>query len=720
MGVAVTLVTSIIVKGKLWGLIACHHYAPRHLPFEMRASAKLITEILSSKISIIENNQENSFLLTIKSFQDKLKAVIFNERDLVTLLEELKDDLNETLQTCGFAIKRKNSLVVFGKTPSGEEIKSLMEWLIGEGHTRMFHTNCLSENYETGETLKDSCSGLVSVAIYEQEKDFLLFFRPEYIQSVNWGGNPQKIETVDENGNVKLSPRRSFSLWRETTKLKSLGWRKLELEAISQLADTIRTIVDKQEVENTILESEERFRNMANNAPVMIWVADEKGNINYFNHEWERLMGHKIENNRVDNWWNFIHPEDLTDYTDTYFNGIKNKTGFKSEYRFKRKDGKYRWIRSVATSRLDREGHFNGLIVCCLDVTDYKDNEQVLSQAKNIAEAANKAKSDFLTNMSHELRTPLNAISGTAQLLMGAKITGEQRELLGTIHLSSKSLVELINGILDFAKLEAGAVTTSFEEFYLKDLVNELKEIFFFKLQEKNLQMQFMLEDKVPAIINADRLHLKQILVNLISNSIKFTHTGGISIKVSVIKQNTLSFTVADSGIGIPANKLESIFDKFVQVENSSTRSFEGSGLGLSIVKHLVDLMGGEITVKSVLGEGSTFTFTIPLNAQAVPKEITHNVPVVDKTPLTAINKQNPPSQSAVDKGFKTLLVDDNPINLRITTKMLERLACKVDTAADGLEAVKMASESDYSLILMDCQMPKMDGFEAAKLIKKN
>ncbi|MDX1921088.1 MAG: response regulator [Candidatus Caenarcaniphilales bacterium] len=705
MGVAATLVISIIVKGKLWGLIACHHYSPKYLTYEVRLSAKLITEILASKVSIIESREINSFYLKIKSYQNLLKTIVFTKGDLKSTLKDITKDLNESLKSCGFAIYVDKMLSIFGDTPPREEVERLIDWIQKQPNRNLFHTNHLIKSYPFGEKIKDFCSGLVAVCLDEEGKSFFLCFRPEYIQSVTWGGNPSKQESIAEDGTLKLSPRRSFSLWKETTKCKSLSWTAPEIDSISRLAETIKIILDKQESENALLESEERFRNMANHAPVMIWVSDEAGEINYLNHEWERILGYSPKEDFISDWWKFIHPDDLESYKEKHFNALKTKIGFECEYRFKNSSGEYRWISSIVESRVDKSKKLNGLIACCVDVTDYKNNERSLIEARKTAEAANQAKGEFLANMSHELRTPLNAMLGASQLLLDTETSPEQRELLETVFSSSKSLLELINDILDFAKIEAGKAIAVCESFELNDLVAELQEIFFLKIIEKQLSFQFLIEENVPQELYSDRLKLKQILANLINNAIKFTHSGGITVHISLYNYESVKFSIIDTGIGIPLDKLESIFEKFVQVEASSTRQFEGSGLGLAIVQHLVSLLGGKIQVESTLNKGSNFFFILPL------KEPSHSLENTKKNVIPNLKTED-------KKDLKVLLADDNQINQKITQKMLEKLSCKVEIVENGIQAVEKAKTSHYDLIFMDCQMPEMDGFEAAQIIK--
>ena len=332
-----------------------------------------------------------------------------------------------------------------------------------------------------------------------------------------------------------------------------------------------------------------------------------------------------------------------------------------------------------------------------------------LKIAKETAEAASKAKSEFLSNMSHEIRTPLHAVLGMAELLDHTELTEGQRKLLTTIHSAGKTLIGLISNILDFSKIEAGKMVLDCVAIDLLSTVNETIAPIVQMAEQKGLKVETCIEGTDGLLILVDPTRLKQILTNLIYNAVKFTGQGKISVHSSLRRQSDnnadLLIEVTDTGIGISTDAKATIFDSFTQEDGSMTRKYGGTGLGLAITKKLVSLMGGEISIESELGRGSTFLIIIPCQTQNKPL-------TVESTPDYAADRKE-------IKGTSILVVEDNADNQNVVRQMLEMFGFRIDIAVNGLQACEMTAHATYDLILMDCQMPVMDGFEATRSIRE-
>ncbi|WP_262886051.1 response regulator [Sunxiuqinia indica] len=337
--------------------------------------------------------------------------------------------------------------------------------------------------------------------------------------------------------------------------------------------------------------------------------------------------------------------------------------------------------------------------------------QRELKEAKEDAEQAAKEKAMFLANMSHEIRTPLNGIVGMIDILKGTELDEQQKEYVEIVDISSETLLMIINDILDFSKIEAGQITFERITFKLEREINEVKKLLNYKAEQKGLELIVEIDDSVPKMILGDPLRLKQILINLTNNAIKFTEAGFVKIKVKLDRnlgdKNRLRFEVIDSGIGISEENQTKLFKSFSQADTSTTRKFGGTGLGLAISKRLSGLMGGEIGVTSDEGNGSTFWFTAVLD---IPKEIS------SKDDLDQIEVSREKSDKIV---LNILLAEDNAINQKVAMLNIKQLGHHVELAHNGVVAVEMFAKKQFDFILMDIQMPGMDGMEATKAIRK-
>lgn len=381
---------------------------------------------------------------------------------------------------------------------------------------------------------------------------------------------------------------------------------------------------------------------------------------------------------------------------------------YECEYRCILPDEATKYLYSQGQLKVE-EGKPVKIIGTILDVTERKLNEIALLSAKEQAEKSMKAKEQFLSTMSHEIRTPMNAVIGITHLLLQEDPNPNQLEYLQILKFSGENLIVLINDILDFNKIEAGKVTLEEVDFSMSELIGSIKQSFVHKANEKGIKLKVRLDTDLPETLIGDPVRLNQILNNLIGNAIKFTSKGSVQIELSLDKEDNdqveLTFSVKDTGIGIPVNKQAAIFESFTQASSDTTRKFGGTGLGLAITKRLLELQGSQICLESREGDGAKFWFTITFKKSNRPITTVRYFPHLAE-----------PQEILTD--VKLLMVEDNDVNQMVTGKFLTKWGIEIDYASNGLLAIEKIRNSYYDIILMDLQMPEMDGYEATTIIR--
>ena len=534
-----------------------------------------------------------------------------------------------------------------------------------------------------------------TTAIYHADRKLII---SDWQDTVAISGEFVKdLRLVDKNGTIRWVTSHAIQITSEHGQLNGF-------------IGTLHDITELKEIHYKLQEREKLYRLLSDNSSdvITLFKGDSEATRIFVSPSAKDILGYEPEELIGMSAFDIMVPEDIPRVREITSTVIMNGMPATLEYRVKRKDGVIIWIESKSHPYFDDYGNIAGFQTSAREVTRRKEFEQSLQEARKKAEEATLAKSKFLSMMSHEIRTPMNAIIGLTNLLIQGSPSPEQIEQLSLLKFSGDNLLTIINDILDFSKIEAGRIALEYVDVDLFTLVSNTRKMLEQQVTEKNLELRLIYDNRIPSTIKVDPVRLTQILTNLAGNAVKFTQTGYIEIRVEWNGENagkhTINFSISDTGIGIREDKIDLIFERFSQGDNDTTRRFGGTGLGLSITKSLVHLMGGEIQVKSTLGEGSVFAFSLTVEGDY------NNVPVIEMS-VDGNSDDN-------ERLIRVLLVEDNRVNQIVAVNFIRKWGMRIEVASNGKEAVDMIRDEYYDLVLMDIQMPVMDGYEAARRIR--
>ncbi len=469
---------------------------------------------------------------------------------------------------------------------------------------------------------------------------------------------------------------------------------------------TFTDVTKRKKAEDDLRHSEERFRSLIEATSQIVWTNTAQGEMRGDQPDWGRYTGQRYAEYQGFGWAEAVHPDDRERSIAEWKKAVESRSIYHNEMRVRRKDSAYRQFLVRGVPVLETDGSIREWVGVHIDITERKASEEELLRAKDAAEAATRAKSEFLATMSHEIRTPMNAVIGMTGLLLDTSMSPEQQEYANIIRDSGDALLTIINDILDYSKIEAGQLEVEHRPFDVRECIETAMDLLATRAAEKGLELAYVIAPDVPTTVVGDVTRVRQILVNLLSNAVKFTAVGEVVLRLSAKSLDGLrsefEFAVRDTGIGIPPARMDRLFRSFSQVDASTTRKYGGTGLGLVICKRLSEMMNGHIRVESVLGEGSTFFVTLPFEVSSVDV----------KTPLE-------PSPLVL-RGCHALIVDDNQTNRQILLLQAQSWGMETTECASGREALEhIRRQERFDLAILDIQMPDMDGITLAKEIRR-
>jgi light-regulated signal transduction histidine kinase (bacteriophytochrome)/CheY-like chemotaxis protein len=596
MGVGASMSVSLMKDGKLWGLIACHHYSPRHVPYDVRTACELLGQMMSPHLSSAEERQLVIYREKLRDVREGMLANLERLEDEAKALVGAHPNLLSFIEAGGAAVVMDDEVARVGHTPGDEDILRLSDWILEHAQDDVFATDRLQDVFGSG-VLASVASGVLAVSLTARRRHQLLWFRPEQVRTVHWAGDPAK-SVVKGEGEARLSPRGSFSLWKETVKGRSKPWTEAEISAAGLL---------RQDVMGLLIR---RAREL---------VASNK-DLRFASAERDKLL----ESER---------------------------------------------------------------------------------SARSEIERVSRMKDDFVATLSHELRTPLNAILGWAQILTRSRdLSPDVIEGLSVIERNARSQAQMIDDLLEMSRIISGKLRLDLQDTDLPKIVHAAIETVQLAADSRDIRIEKLI-DPLPGIgTTGDPNRLQQVVWNLLSNAVKFTPKGG---KIQVVLERVdshVELSVSDTGMGIKPEFLPHVFDRFRQADASAGRVHGGLGLGLSIVRNLVELHGGTVRAASLgEGQGSTFVVSLPVRVVSIDPRTPHLHPKAQAMPLDC--------EMLNLKGVRVLVVDDEPDARHLVKRVLEECECLVSAVGSGEEALQLSRTSGIDVLISDIGMPNEDGY---------
>ncbi len=651
---------------------------------------------------VIVTTEDGSFNLVVNSeflpaFGSQPASILIFTQDItaIRLAEQEKREASLQVES-----ERRKLYAIFEQAPVGITIVEGPEHiyeLVNESYRRMIQDD---RDY-IGRRYEDVFPEVAGQGVLEILNDTYRTGRPYHGVAV-----PMMIRDAQDH----LQPRHyDFllqPLFEEDGSIKRL--LTIVLDVSAQVAARSSLEIQGKKIQ----ESEARFRQLADTMPQIVWTARPDGLLNYTNQRWTEYSG----SSDPEAWLNFVHPEDIENVMQTWTAAVQSGQAYEAEFRLRRQvDVSFRWHLVRAVQIFDSKGHVTNWFGTCTDIQDQKEIQAEIITAKANAEAANFAKTAFLANMSHEIRTPLGAILGFTDLLNMSDLGSEEKKYLDVIVRNSHLLTRVIDDILDISKIEAGKLDLEKIPFSPKKILNEVVDLFKEKAQAKNVSMHLTLDENVPPELISDPSRLRQILINIVGNAVKFTAQGSIDLLAQTRESSDgdvyLLIQVKDTGVGLDPTQAKKLFQPFTQAESGTNRKFGGTGLGLVISLKLAQALGGDLRLTdSALHKGCTFEIEIRAQASKAQK----NFPLEEENKIAASSVR--PKRL---EGIRVLGVDDSSDNRTLMQFFLKRENADYQEADSGEKALAKIRQGDFDIVLMDIQMPGIDGYETVRILRQ-